>query len=70
MLPLDQKPWAKTIAWLVIGLTMIGCALYAYHVKLTRPLDWGERAILVLLLLTVIPPNAAIIRRHGTGARR
>ena len=69
MLSLGQKPWAKAIAWLVIGLTALGCAFYAYSVKLTRSLDWGERAILK-------PsshghsPNAAIIRRHGAGVRR
>ena len=65
MLPFDQRPWAKVVARWVIGLTVLGTILYVYHVKQQRSLDWGERAIVVLLLLTVIPPNVAIIRRHG-----
>ena len=65
MLPFDQRPWAKAVARWVIGLTVLGTILYVYYVKQQRSLDWGERAIVVLLLLTVIPPNVAIIRRHG-----
>lgn len=66
MLPFDQRPWAKIVARCVIGATVLGCALFVYHVKQERSLDWGERAIVILLLLTVIPPNVAIIRRHDT----
>lgn len=68
MLPFDQRPWAKTLARCVIVFVVLGSALYVYYVKQQRSLDWGERAIVVLLLLTVIPPNVAIIRRHRADA--
>ena len=64
MLPFDQRPWAKTAARCVIAFTLLGIAAYVFWVKQERSLDWGERAIVVLLLLTVIPPNVAVIRRH------
>jgi len=63
MLPFDRKPWAATLAKLVILLTITGVVLYVLWIRQTRPLDWGERWILGLLLIAVIPPNLAIIRR-------
>lgn len=63
MLPFDRKPWAKTLATCVIAAVLLGTAIYAYLIERDRHLDWGERTIIALLLLTVIPPNIAIIRR-------
>jgi peptidoglycan/LPS O-acetylase OafA/YrhL len=63
MLPFDRKPWAKAVAKAVIVFTLVAAAVYIYMVKRTRSLDWGERAIVVLALLAVIPPNVAIIQR-------
>lgn len=68
MLPFDQKPWAKTVAMCVIVSVLVGTSIYAILIEQNRRLDWGERAILILLLLTVIPPNIAILRRKGTNS--
>ena len=69
MLPFDEKPWAKMLATCVIAFTVIATAVFVILVKQERSLDWGERAIVILLLITVIPPNVAIIRRHSASGQ-
>ena len=65
MLPFDRRPWAKSLARFVILLTVVAVVLYAVAITRERPLDTGEKAILALLLLTVIPPNIVILRRKA-----
>lgn len=63
MLPFDRRPWAKPLARLVIAVTVVAVLAYAILIMRHRSLDAGERFILALLLIAVIPPNIAIIRR-------
>ena len=65
MLPFDRRPWARSFAIGVIAVTVLGVITYAWTILSERPLDWGERVILMLVLLTVIPPNVVIIRRKS-----
>ena len=69
MLPFDNRPWAKNVAVFVIVCTVAATLVYALAVTHHRKLDTGEKAILLLLLLTVVPPNVAIIQRHGRVVR-
>jgi len=63
MLPFDRKPWAKTVAATVIVLSCIGAVLLAYYFYSQDMLHIAETVGIVLLLLTIIPPNAAIVLR-------
>ena len=63
MLPFDNRPWAKTFARLVIALSLIAAALGVYYCQETDQLHISEVAIIGLLLLTIIPPNIAIVLR-------
>ena len=63
MLPFDRRPWARTLARVVILITIvaeIGTFLWLRHYG---PLDTGEILALALVLVGVIPPNVHIIRR-------
>jgi len=65
MLPFDNRPWAKALARTVIVLSLIGAALAAYYCYITDQLHISEIAIIGLLLLTIIPPNLAIVLRKS-----
>lgn len=63
MLPFDNRPWAKALATTVIGLSVLGAVLAAYYLNDNDQLHIPEVAIIVLLLLTILPPNFAIALR-------
>ena len=65
MLPFDNRPWAKTVARTVIALTLVAAALGAYIFYANDDLHISEAAIIILLLLTILPPNIAIAMRKS-----
>jgi fatty acid desaturase len=79
MLPNDDKPWAKTVARIVICATLVALAVLAYFLKVHNTLHIPEVVGIFLLFLTIVPPNLAIIYpwllpakhipNHGAGAK-
>jgi hypothetical protein len=61
MLPHDKKPWAKTLARTVIGVTVVALAILAYFLRAHNDLHVPEIVGIFLLFLTIVPPNLAII---------
>jgi hypothetical protein len=61
MLPNDHKPWAKTVARIVICGTIVILAVLAYVLRAHNSLHISEIVGLFLLFLTIVPPNLAII---------
>ncbi len=61
MLPHDQKPWAKSLARVVICGTILGLALLAYYLRTHNSLHIPEIVGIFLLFLAIVPPNLAII---------
>lgn len=79
MLPGDQKPWAKTVARIVICVSIIGLMVLAFVLESYNTLHIPEIVGLLLLFLTIVPPNLAIlypwllpdkrVPSHGSGAK-
>jgi hypothetical protein len=63
MLPFDRKPWAKTVAGTVIVLSFLGAIVLAFYFYSQDMLHISEMVGIFLLLLTIVPPNAAIVLR-------
>jgi hypothetical protein len=61
MLPNDDKPWAKTLARTVIGVTVIVLAVLAYLLHNHGSLHIPEMVGIFLLFLTIVPPNLAVL---------
>jgi hypothetical protein len=61
MLPNGDKPWAKTVARIVICFTIVGLVVLAFVLKSYNTLRIPEVVGLVLLFLTIVPPNLAIL---------
>jgi hypothetical protein len=61
MLPNDKKPWAKTLARTVIGVTVVALAVLAYVLQTHGSLHISEIVGIFLLFLTIVPPNLAVI---------
>jgi hypothetical protein len=61
MLPNDHKPWAKTVARIVIYATLVALAVLAYFLKTHNSLHIPEVVGIFLLFLTIVPPNLAIL---------
>ena len=61
MLPNDNKPWAKPLARTVIVLTVVALALLTYFLKTHNQLHIPETVGVVLLFLTIVPPNLAVL---------
>jgi hypothetical protein len=61
MLPGDRKPWAKTVAHIVIWATIVFLAVLAYFLDIHNSLHIPEIVGLFLLFLTIVPPNLAIL---------
>jgi hypothetical protein len=61
MLPNGHKPWAKTVARIVICFTIVLLIVLAFVLKSYNTLRIPEVVGLVLLFLTIVPPNLAII---------
>jgi hypothetical protein len=79
MLPGDQKPWAKSVARIVICATIVGLMVLAFVLKSYNTLHIPEIVGIFLLFLTIVPPNLAIlypwllpdkrIPTHGSSAK-
>jgi len=63
MLPFDNKPWAKPLARSVIVLAFLGAAAFAWFLHSIGQLYIPEVTGIVLLLLTIVPPNVAVLRK-------
>jgi hypothetical protein len=61
MLPNDKKPWAKTLARTVIGVTLVALGVLAYYLQDQNSLHIPEIVGIFLLFLTIVPPNLAVI---------
>ena len=61
MLPGDHKPWAKTVARIVVCATIIGLIVLAFVLEAYNTLHIPEIVGLFLLFLTIVPPNLAIL---------
>jgi hypothetical protein len=64
MLPFDDRPWAKPLARLVICLSILAVIVGAWYLYSIGQLHIPEITGLVLLLLVLIPPNLAVLRRR------
>jgi hypothetical protein len=79
MLPNDDKPWAKTVARIVICATIVALIVLAFILKAYNTLHIPEIVGLFLLFLTIVPPNLAIlypwllpskqVPPHGSGSK-
>jgi hypothetical protein len=79
MLPGDHKPWAKTVARIVVYATVVALAVLAYFLEAHNNLHIPEIVGIFLLFLTIVPPNLAIvypwllpnkqISPHGSGTK-
>ena len=67
MLPFDRKPWAKNLAATVIVLTLLAALLAPVYLRHINHLDPPMAVLIVLLVLTIVPPNFIIWRRHRKG---
>ena len=61
MLPNDHKPWAKTLARTVIGVTLVALASLTYYLHTLGALRIPEIVGVFLLFLTIVPPNLAVL---------
>ncbi len=75
MLPHDDKPWARGVARTVICLTIVALACLAYFLETRDMLHIPEIVGIILLFLTIVPPNLAVIYpwlvtgKHPTDSR-
>ena len=61
MLPGHRKPWAKTVARIVVCATVLGLIVLTYFLKTHNSLHIPEIVGIFLLFLTIVPPNLAIL---------
>jgi hypothetical protein len=61
MLPGDHKPWARTVARIVIWFTIVALIVLAFVLNAYNTLHIPEIVGLLLLFLTIVPPNLAIL---------
>lgn len=67
MLPFDNRPWAKAVARTVIGLSFVAAIIGAYYLYTLDELHIPEVTGILLLLLTIVPPNLAVLwKKTGT----
>jgi uncharacterized membrane protein YfcA len=62
MLPGEHKPWAKPLAKAVIGTSILAAIVGAWYLHDIGELYIPEITGILLLLLTIIPPNVALLR--------
>jgi hypothetical protein len=62
MLPGEHKPWAKPLARTVIGVSILAAIVGAWYLYDIGQLYIPEITGILLLLLTIIPPNVAVLR--------
>ncbi len=69
MLPFDNRPWARPLAQFVIAASLIAAGLGAYYLYTIEQLYIPEITGILLLLLTIIPPNVAVLMRRPDAER-
>ena len=62
MLPGEHKLWAKPLAKTVIGTSILAAIVGAWYLHDIGELYIPEITAILLLLLTIIPPNVAVLR--------
>jgi hypothetical protein len=62
MLPGEHKPWAKPLARAVIGVSILAAIVGAWYLYDIGELYIPEITGILLLLLTIIPPNVSVLR--------
>jgi hypothetical protein len=65
MLPLDNRPWAKSLAKTVIGISIVAAVVGSYYLYDMDELHVSEVVGVLLLLLTIIPPNVAVVMKKS-----
>jgi hypothetical protein len=65
MLPFDRKPWAKTLAGIVVTVSFVAAVGLAFFFYDNGELHIPEVVGILLLLLTIVPPNVAILSRKS-----
>ena len=63
MLPFDNKPWAKRVARMVIVVTLVAAVGVPFVLHSRGTLDLPMIVGIVLLVLAIVPPNVAVLRR-------
>lgn len=61
MLPNDHKPWAKTVARIVVCTTIVALIVLAFVLNSYNNLRIPEIVGIFLLFLAIVPPNLAIL---------
>jgi hypothetical protein len=61
MLPHDDKPWAKTLARIVICLTIVALVCLSLFLESRNMFHIPEMVGVFLLFLTIVPPNLAVL---------
>jgi hypothetical protein len=64
MLPFDNRPWARRVARVVICGSVAGAVAGGWYMYSVGELHIPEVTILVLLLLAIVPPNVAVLRKR------
>jgi hypothetical protein len=64
MLPFDNRPWARKVAVTVIVVTLVAAVCVPLILAERKELDLPIVVAIVLLLLAIVPPNIAILRRQ------
>ncbi len=60
MLPFDRRPWAKTLATIVISCSLTAAVTATYFLYTFQELHIPE---VTIILLTIVPPNVEIVLR-------
>jgi len=63
MLPLDNRPWAKPVASIVIAVAFLAAIAGAYYLNDNGELHIPEVTGILLLLLAIVPPNLAVLAK-------
>jgi hypothetical protein len=61
MLPHDDKPWAKTLARIVICVTIVALIGLSLFLESRNMFHIPEIVGVFLLFLTIVPPNLAVL---------
>ncbi len=67
MLPFENRPWARPLAGLVIAASLVAAGCGAWYLETLEQLHISEITGIVLLLLTIIPPNVAVLLKRPDG---
>jgi len=68
MLPLDNRPWARPVAGIVIAIAFVAAIAGAYYLNDNDELHIPEITGILLLLLAIVPPNIAVLVKKSGDA--